>query len=275
MVVIRAKELDTKEYKDFKEWSLKRSVTYGPFPTRRKGFSLGINLLPAEYKLCNFNCIYCQCGWSRFTYEDITKFGYDYPTLQQVKEDVEKTLININRGFLVKPNNIVISGNGEPVLYPYLEEAINIIIELRNLYLPGTTISILSNGTRLERDSVVNALNKIDERIIKLDAGSDEILKKVCLPLEDFSISYLLTHINKLKDVIIQCCFIDGIISNIGEDNISRWIELIKRIKPKFVQIYSLDRIPPAPNLKKVSPHILSSIALRVMKEAGVEAGFY
>ncbi len=275
MVVIRTLNLNTEEYKDLKEWSLKRSITYGPFPTRRKGFSLGINLLPAEYKLCNFNCIYCQCGWSRYTYQDIKKMGYDYPGLSEVKKEVERTFINIKKGFLTKPNNIVISGNGEPTLYPELNESIDILIDLRDFYLPEVPISVLSDGTRLHLENVIKALNKIDERIIKLDAGSDELLQKVCIPLEDFSISYLLTHIRKLKDVIIQTCFVDGIVSNIMEDNIIKWLALLKEIKPRFVQIYSLDRIPPAPNLKKVPFVVLESIASRVRKETGIEVGFY
>lgn len=275
MVVVRTPNLNVEEYKDFKEWSLKRSITYGPFPTRRKGFSLGINLLPAEYKLCNFNCIYCQCGWSRYTYQDIKKMGYDYPELSEVKKEIEQMFINVQKGFLTAPNNIVISGNGEPVLYPKLNEAIDILINLRDFYLPTIPISVLSDGTRLHSDNVIKALNRIDERIIKLDAGSDELLHKICIPLEDFSISYLLTHIKKLKDVIIQCCFVDGVVSNVVEDNITKWIGLLKEIKPRFVQIYSLDRIPPAPNLKEVPSNILKTIATRVKKETGIEVGFY
>jgi wyosine [tRNA(Phe)-imidazoG37] synthetase (radical SAM superfamily) len=275
MSVIRAKNLSLEEYKEFKDWTLKRAVTYGPFPTRRKGFSLGINVLPAEYKLCNFNCVYCQCGWSKFTYQEIKNMGYDFPSLVDIESEIEQTFRNIKKGFLVTPNNIVVSGNGEPTLHPQFDKVVDILVELRDYYLPNVPITILSNGTRLHLDSVVCAFNKVDERVIKLDAGSDGLLKKVDIPLEDFSIRYLVEHVRKLKDVVIQCCFIDGFISNIDEENIATWIETLRVIKPIFVQIYSIDRIPPAPNLKKVSKETLMEIALRVKKELDIEVGVY
>ncbi len=275
MVLIRTKTLNLKEYEEFNEWSLKRSITYGPFPTRRKGVSLGINLLPSEYKLCNFNCIYCQCGWTKYTYKKIKEMGYDYPSTFQIRYEVEQTFINIQKGFLIKPNNIVISGNGEPTLYPQFLEAIDILVELRNKLLSGIPLSILSDGTRLHIDGVVAGLNKIDERIIKLDAGLDELLQKICLPLEKFSINYLIEYARRLNDIIIQCCFIDGVISNISDKNIEQWIKVLNIIKPKFIQIYSIDRIPPAPGIKKVSQKKLEEIAERTKKETGIDVGVY
>ncbi|MFN7181741.1 MAG: radical SAM protein [Planctomycetota bacterium] len=275
MGIIRTKTVGLNEYEEFKEWTLKRSITYGPFPTRRKGFSLGINLLPPEYKLCNFNCIYCQCGWSKYTYEDIRKMGYDFPSLSDIYSEVEQTFRNIEKRFLARPNNIVISGNGEPTLYPQFLNAVSIIIELRNRFLPDIPVSVLSDGTRLHSEEVIRGLNKIEERVIKLDAGSDQLLRKICIPREKFSIDYLIKYIRKLNDFIIQCCFIDGIVSNITPENVKQWISLLTILKPKSVQIYSLDRIPPAPGLKKVSREKLEEIAEKTKKESGIDVAVF
>ena len=38
------------------------SPVFGPVQSRRLGVSLGINLLPADGKVCSFDCIYCDCG---------------------------------------------------------------------------------------------------------------------------------------------------------------------------------------------------------------------
>ena len=38
------------------------SPIFGPVHSRRLGISLGINLMPADGKICTFNCIYCECG---------------------------------------------------------------------------------------------------------------------------------------------------------------------------------------------------------------------
>jgi wyosine [tRNA(Phe)-imidazoG37] synthetase (radical SAM superfamily) len=41
-----------------------KEIVFGPVKSRRLGVSLGINLLPGNIKICNFNCIYCECGWT-------------------------------------------------------------------------------------------------------------------------------------------------------------------------------------------------------------------
>ena len=40
------------------------SPIFGPVHSRRLGVSLGINLLPADGKVCTFDCIYCECGFN-------------------------------------------------------------------------------------------------------------------------------------------------------------------------------------------------------------------
>ena len=40
------------------------SPIFGPVHSRRLGLSLGINLLPADGKVCSFDCIYCECGFN-------------------------------------------------------------------------------------------------------------------------------------------------------------------------------------------------------------------
>ena len=41
------------------------SLVYGPIASRRFGRSLGINLVPEGLRLCQFDCVYCQCDGAR------------------------------------------------------------------------------------------------------------------------------------------------------------------------------------------------------------------
>ena len=45
---------------------LQSGLVYGPVRSRRLGTSLGVNLAPPGRKTCNFNCAYCQYGWTDF-----------------------------------------------------------------------------------------------------------------------------------------------------------------------------------------------------------------
>ena len=116
-----------------KKLSLQPGIIYGPVQSRRLGRSLGINLLPADYKLCSFNCLYCQYGWTKnvtFTPGDRLK---DLPSPDAVTTALENTLAEFSRGDKAI-DAISICGNGEPTLYPALGEVIAKIKKLRDRY---------------------------------------------------------------------------------------------------------------------------------------------
>ena len=106
-----------------KKVSLQPGIIYGPVQSRRLGRSLGVNLLPAEYKLCSFNCLYCQYGWTKnitFTPGDRLK---DLPSPRVVATALETALAEFSRDHKTI-DAISICGNGEPTLYPALAAVI-------------------------------------------------------------------------------------------------------------------------------------------------------
>ena len=58
---------------------LQPGIIYGPVRSRRLGASLGLNVSPITYKLCSFNCVYCQYGWTAFQTMDSTDRLMDLP----------------------------------------------------------------------------------------------------------------------------------------------------------------------------------------------------
>ncbi len=261
-------------YAEFKDWDLKPGVVYGPFKTRRQGNSLGINLLAPMRKHCTFNCVYCQCGWTREPVPVLPDEFADYPTLDRIRDEVgnrfEELLVEGN-----VPDAIIVSGNGEPTLYPHLEEAVDIVTEMRDRFFPRARTGVLTSGTELGRAEVRRAVDKLDERMVKVDAGSDEMHYKVDLPLVEFSLDSLEEWTKLLRDLIVQSCFIRGRIDNTGEKDVADWVARVGRMRPKVVHMYSLDRTPPAPGLLRVDRASLDSIAASLRLETGIEAKVY
>ena len=111
-------------------------IIFGPVKSRRLGVSLGINLLPNNSKLCNFDCIYCECGRNasnktekNFFHPRSTVSFYLYNKLKEMKENNEPLDV------------ITYAGNGEPTMHPEFAEIIDDTIELRKQFFPEVRIN--------------------------------------------------------------------------------------------------------------------------------------
>ncbi|NQY08288.1 MAG: radical SAM protein [Flavobacteriales bacterium] len=236
------------------------NIIFGPVRSRRLGRSLGINLLPLESKLCNFNCIYCECGWT----DNKQKFSF-HPT-EEVGSHLETTLKK-----MIAENDpldvITFAGNGEPTMHPEFEKIIDRTIELRDQYMPDCEIAVLSNATMLHKGQVKSALKKIDQCILKLDAGSEEMFSKVDEPLGGISLSKIVKALMKFDgETIIQSMFFKGlhkgeVVDNTEPKELAKWLDHIVNIAPVKVMIYSIDRDTPAKGLIKVLKDELEIIA--------------
>lgn len=242
------------------------SVIFGPIKSRRLGISLGVNLLPATAKVCSFNCIYCECGFN------FTDSKAHLPSLKELETQLEQTLERMvadNK----KLDSITFAGNGEPTMHPQFAAIIDATIRLRNRYYPQTKISVLSNATMLHRPAVVAALNKVDNNILKLDSVINATVKLINQPVNPkFDITKIIEQQRQFNgNLIVQSLFLKGTyrgqtIDNTTEKEVSAWLNAIDYIRPKLVEIYSLDRIPPISTLQKVDSAVLQQIADRVEK---------
>ena len=246
-------------------------IVFGPVKSRRLGISLGINLLPASGKICTFDCIYCECGYNA---DGRTEQGL--PSRKMVAQALEAKLQEL-KATGITPDVITFSGNGEPTLHPEFEKIINDTIELRNKYFPEAKISVLSNSTMIDKESVFRALNKGDNNILKLDSVFDDKVKLIDQPLQpSFSIAKLIENLKRFEgNLIIQTIFLKGThngrcVDNTDDEEVNAWIEILKEINPKQVMIYTIDRATPEKNLQKVSLEELNIIAGK-LKKAGFD----
>ena len=241
-------------------------IVFGPVKSRRLGVSLGINLLPTNKKICNFNCIYCECGWTQSS----ELSGNTLPSRENVYVALEQKLSELKRTNLV-PDVITYAGNGEPTLYPAFPDIINDSITLREKYVPQARIAVLSNATTISNPLIKAALLKTDMNILKLDSAIDSTIKIHNQPKIKLSAEQLINNLIEFHGkVIIQTLFLRGTyngktIDNTTDVEIKAWLGAIERIKPYEVMIYTISRdIPAEAQLRKVSLSELNGIAALV-----------
>ena len=238
------------------------SPIFGPVHSRRLGISLGINLMPADGKICTFNCIYCECGLN----ED------HRPTLPRPKRELvaqkleEKLKEMAAEGQL--PDVLTFAGNGEPTCHPHFAEIIDDTIRLRNLYCPKAKVSVLSNATMIQHQKVHDALMRVDNNILKLDTIDPLYINKVDQPIVPYDVEKVIEHLKAFQGhVIIQTMFMrrQESVDNTSEEFVGPWLEAVKEIKPQQVMIYTIDRETPTQGLLKATHEQLDQIRDRVI----------
>lgn len=243
-------------------------IIFGPVKSRRLGISLGINLLPVNRKICNFNCIYCECGWTNSP----EKAESHLPGRIEVFNALNDKLSEMKEKNL-PPDVITFAGNGEPTLHPDFSGIIDDSILLRNRYFPNAKIAVLSNATTILDPLVKAALLKADKNILKLDSAFDSTVKIHNQPQVSLNVGDLIKNLRGFEgNLIIQTLFLRGIFNGAVVDNttqveINAWLKAIERIKPSEVMIYTISRdTPDGGQLNKIPVKELREIAARVEK---------
>ena len=237
-------------------------IIFGPIRSRRLGISLGVNLLPTHGKICSFDCIYCECG-----YNSERRGDNRLHTRTEVREALQHRLSAMKEageGLDV----ITFAGNGEPTLNPEFEQIISDTIELRNIYYPNVKISVLSNATRLNDDSVYRGLMQVDNNILKLDSVIEKTFKILNAPnLSTYSVEAHIEGLKRFKgNFILQTMFVRGThngeeLDNTTPQEVEAWLEAVKELNPKSIMIYTIDRDTPEKDLQKISPEEMREIA--------------
>ena len=248
---------------------LQNKVIYGPVNSRRLGSSLGINILAPDKKICNFNCVYCQYGWTKIGINEFDDKD-NFIDSSEVLSAVEKALFALSPSL----DYITFSGNGEASHHPGFDSIVDGVIKLRNEFTPDSKIVILSNSMCVIDPEIRNSLSKLDVRIMKLDCGADNILKTYNRPLIPITLDSIVQGLSLLDDVTIQTLFTEGEHSNSNEKDVELWINKLKIISPSHVQIYTLDRGYPSNKIYPVEFDWLFDLE-EILNNQGIKSKAY
>ncbi len=237
------------------------SPIFGPVHSRRLGISLGINLLPADGKVCSFDCIYCECGFN-----DEHRPSLPLPTREEVALKLEEKLQQMVAEQQL-PDVLTFAGNGEPTCHPHFPEIIEDTILLRDKYCPKAKVSVLSNSTLIHNQKVHDALMRVDNNILKLDTVNPDYIKRVDRPNGIYSVERIIEKMKAFNGhIIIQTIFLHGPnVSNVAEEYVGPWLEAVKEIQPQEVMVYTIDRETPDQTLSKATHEELNAIRDRVI----------
>lgn len=246
-------------------------IIFGPVFSRRLGRSLGVNLLPLNKKLCNFNCIYCECGLTPYP----GKFG-KVPSKDEVVRHLRHKLQQI-AGWKEKIDVITFAGNGEPTLHPAFPEIMDKTLALRNEFLPDVQVAVLSNATTLGKSGVFESLRKVDKPVLKLDSAFEDTINQLNCPNFDYRMEEVIRFLKRFDgQFILQTLFLRGthngkLIDNASDDELTAWLRLVKELNPREVMIYTIARDTPYATLDKIPEDELYRIA-RLVEDLGIKA---
>ena len=241
---------------------LQRDIIYGPVLSRRLGRSLGINLMPVDCKLCSFDCIYCQYGYTDILTKEPSLS--ELPSVDDICRAVEKALR--------KPRTIdflTFSGNGESTLHPQFLEIVHTVKALRDELRPDAKLALLSNASTIHSPEIQTSLEMIDAPMLKLDAGEEQTFNAINRPVSGIQFAEIVKGLKMLAPLMLQTMFIDGVISNIHGEAFQAWINLIGELQPSLVHIYSTERPNAEAEVKGIDPKKLQQIA-REIKQMGI-----
>ncbi len=239
-------------------------IIFGPIKSRRLGTSLGVNLLPLDKKYCNFDCVYCECGWNSANAHIKTVLPKLHEVVSRLTEVLLKMKLDNNL-----PDVITFAGNGEPTMHPDFPEIIDAVINIRDQIAPNVKIAVLSNATLIQKPAIKLALSKVDQNILKLDSGIIETIRIINQPPPTFDFDKLIENLMGFRNLSIQTLFLKGTVNGKNFDNttsleIDAWLAIIEKIKPIQVMIYTIARDTPSETLEKIEKSVLDKISSKV-----------
>ena len=264
---------------------IREETVFGPIFSRRLGSSLGINLLPEKGKICNFDCIYCECGWNRDGRNDTV-----LPTAEKVRTDLERMLKKLAaEGTPV--DSITFSGDGEPTLNPEFPQIIDDTLRLRDEYYPRAKVSVLSNATRVHLPAVFNALRKVDNPIMKIDAPTNELVAKINMPAPGYDLQRVIEALKQFEgNFVLQTCMLrtesgerraesgerrtesgergaELVFDSSSPEVVGPMMDIVRLLKPREWMVYTIDRATPMQGLQKFSPQEMKALVQPIIDE--------
>ncbi|MCR4409601.1 MAG: radical SAM protein [Candidatus Saccharicenans sp.] len=234
---------------------------YGPVPSRRLGYSLGVDLLP--FKTCSLSCVYCQLGRTRKTTIRRGQFFSAKQILQEVQEFLKSG---------ARVDFITFSGSGEPTLNKSIGWLIRKIKKMS-----GVPVAVLTNSTLLSRPEVRKELAAADVVVPSLDAASQEVFEKVNRPHPSLRAEKIIEGLVKFRrqfkgKIWLEILLVKGI--NDSPAHLKKLKAAVEKIKPDKIHLNTVVRPPAESQSRPLSPEEMEKIKEFFGEKAEVVASF-
>lgn len=209
------------------------SFVFGPVHSRRFGLSLGIDVAGGGMRQCNFDCVYCELSPAQ------PILAMDNPS--SVDEIVKEVKLSLSSG--TTPDVLTVTANGEPTLYPHLFELAQKLNEIKG----EAKLLILSNGSKICDENVMESLKLFDIVKLSLDCATKSCFRKLDRPLA-IDLDAVIECMKRFRkefggELVMETLVVHGI--NDSKEEFVKLCEVLREIKPDRIDIGTIDR-PPA-----------------------------
>lgn len=238
-------------------------IVFGPIISRRLGSSLGVNILPSKGKLCNFDCVYCECGWNKDGVADRR-----FPTYEEIVSAFEERMSSLSAEG-TRVDSITFSGNGEPTMHPDFPKIVDAVLECRDRFFPHAKVSVLSNAFLVARPSVAEALKRVDNPILKIDASSDELVRLINKPVGSYHLDDIVHALRGFEgNFILQTMFLRSPdFDTATEEALQKWMDIVRDLRPREIMVYTIDRETPDKSLGKYTVEEMTAFVQPLLDE--------
>lgn len=224
---------------------------YGPVKSRRLGLSLGVSLTP--YKICTFDCIYCQLG----SVTESAAERIECVPAQDILGELKAWMEN-NPAQASELDYITLSGAGEPTLNKGMGRLIEGIHKLSS-----SSVAVITNASLLSLPEVRRELSAAELVVPSLDAVTAQAFNKINRPAEGIKIEDIINGLIAFRGefkgrIWLEVMLVKGI--NDGLDAAARLKDIIDRIKPDKIHINSPVRFTAENNIAPVDDKRLREI---------------
>ena len=191
-----------------------------------------------------------------------------FPSFASVREALEHRIKGLKaEGTAV--DSITFSGNGEPTLHPDFPAIVEVVLRLRDMYYPEAKVSVLSNATMIWKEDVREALKKVDNPILKIDASDDTLVAQINKPVGRYSLHDVIEGMRRFNgDFILQTMFLrSDRFDTAAPEALSRWMDIVRELKPREVMVYTIDRQTPDKSLGKYSVEEMTAMVQPLIDE--------
>lgn len=153
----------------------------------------------------------------------------------------------------IRIDSITFSGDGEPTLNPEFPQIIDDTLRLRDQYYPQSKVTVLSNATRVHLPEVFDALRKVDNPTMKIDAPTNALIEKINHPAPGYDIDRVVEALKQFNgNFILQTMFLKSKdFDSSSPEVLNGWMDIVRLLKPREIMVYTIDRPTPEEGLQK------------------------
>ena len=250
-----------------------RSITYGPFRSRRRGTSIGINLFLGR-KVCSFNCVYCFRGKTSIKTMTPVSGDYDIPP-GLLHEALNEALRNAG-----EVRAVDFSGNGEPTLHPRFSEYVDVVVDFVKKIDPDISVGVFTNSSTLGMGKVVEALLKLDYVEAKLDTVIQWKFRAINRPYKTLNIDDVMRNLRIFRKkfsetLVVQIMLVKYLnMANWGIRDAELMADALTVIEPDEVHVYTAYRTPRLETVSRAREEVMHTYG-KVLENRGLKVELY